>query len=221
MTRRPGICATITLVSLLACGTENSEIDGLVYAMKSGSFYGGISSSPAGILVQDGGAHQAEAFPTGSKVTLSASTGNLSTFVGWTGEGCSGTGTCEVVSKGPGFYQYVLATFRSTAPVPPFNLTFSAAPREVEAPIAQGTVLVEVPGSEIVECAVDADGRLLCDGQPSVSFASPTTVRLTATPGPASRFSGWLAYGCGTGPTCEVDVDDREVLVQAFFESVE
>jgi hypothetical protein len=221
MTRCPGICATFALVVLLACGTENSEIDGLVYAMKSGSFYGGISSSPAGILVQDGGAHQAEAFPTGSKVTLSASSGDKSTFVGWTGEGCSGTGTCEVVSKGPGFYQYVLATFRSTAPSPPFELTFSAAPREVDAPIAHGTVLVEVPGSETVACGVDADGRLLCDGQPSISFASPTTVRLTATPAAGSSFAGWLAYGCGTDPVCEVDVDDTQVLVQAFFETDE
>jgi hypothetical protein len=145
----------------------------------------------------------------------------MSTFVGWTGEGCSGAGTCEVVSKGPGFYQYVLATFQSTAASPPFQLTLSAAPREVEAPIAHGTVIMQVPGSETVACAVDADGRLLCDGQPSVSFGSQTRVRLTATPAAGSTFTGWLAFGCGTDPVCEVDVGDREVLAHAFFETIE
>lgn len=214
----------VLVLALYACSTQENGADGLVYAQKSGSFYGTLTSSPAGILVQDGGAHQAEAFDAGKTVTLMASTNGNSTFLGWTGEGCSGTGTCQVVSKGPGFYQYVLATFRSTAPAAPFALTLSAPPREAEpdgarsASLGDGTVTVEIPGADEVVCMRNADGLLLCNGQPSFSFNTPTTVRLTAHPEPGSTFTGWLAFGCGTDPLCQVEVDDTEVLAQVFFE---
>jgi hypothetical protein len=212
----------ILTFALYACTGEN-EADGLVYAMKSGSFYGSITSSPAGILVQDGGAHQAEAFDAGATVTLTASGSANSTFLGWTGEGCSGTSTCKVVSKGPGFYQYVLATFRSTTPAAPFGLSLANPPREAlpdgERPPSHGdgTVTVEIPDAEPVICTTN-DGRLLCDGQPSISFNTPTTVRLTATPATGSVFTGWLAFGCGVNPVCEVEVGDTDVLAQVFFE---
>ncbi len=35
-------------------------------------------------------------YPTGSRVTLTANPGNGSSFAGWSGGGCSGTGTCTV-----------------------------------------------------------------------------------------------------------------------------
>jgi hypothetical protein len=60
---------------------------------KSGNGTGTATSNPAGI---DCGATCSEKFATNSSVTLSAVADTGSTFTGWSGAGCSGTGTCVV-----------------------------------------------------------------------------------------------------------------------------
>src|SRR5206468_1353699 len=60
---------------------------------KSGTGTGTITSSPAGIAC---GATCAAAFTSGPAVTLTATPDASSTFSGWTGGGCSGTGPCTV-----------------------------------------------------------------------------------------------------------------------------
>ena len=60
---------------------------------KSGSGGGRVVSSPAGI---DCGATCSHLYQEGASVTLSATANATSTFTGWSGGGCSGTGTCEV-----------------------------------------------------------------------------------------------------------------------------
>lgn len=60
---------------------------------KSGTGTGTVSSDPAGINC---GASCSLFYPEGSTVTLSASATSGDTFTGWTGSGCSGTGTCIV-----------------------------------------------------------------------------------------------------------------------------
>lgn len=67
-----------------------------VYALsvtKDGTGTGAVTSSPAGI---DCGATCSADFVDGTVVTLSADADGNSTFVGWSGEACSGTGTCVV-----------------------------------------------------------------------------------------------------------------------------
>jgi subtilisin family serine protease len=59
----------------------------------SGSGSGSVTSSPAGI---DCGATCSAAFANGTSVTLTASADSGSKFSGWSGGGCSGTGTCQV-----------------------------------------------------------------------------------------------------------------------------
>ncbi len=60
---------------------------------KSGNGSGTVSSSPSGI---DCGATCQATFTSGENVTLTAAPATGSTFAGWTGSGCSGTGTCQV-----------------------------------------------------------------------------------------------------------------------------
>jgi subtilisin family serine protease len=60
---------------------------------KDGTGTGSVTSSPAGI---DCGATCTSSFGIGDQVTLTATPDSGSTFTGWTGGGCSGTGTCVV-----------------------------------------------------------------------------------------------------------------------------
>jgi hypothetical protein len=59
-----------------------------------GTGAGTITSSPAGIDCRINTCSQA--FTEGTKVILTATAGSGSTFEGWSGGGCSGTGTCVV-----------------------------------------------------------------------------------------------------------------------------
>ncbi|MES2223579.1 MAG: peptidoglycan-binding protein [Patescibacteria group bacterium] len=70
---------------------------------------GMITSTPAGIAC---GSTCSHSFASGSIVTLTASPGIGATFLGWTGGGCSGTGTCMVTMS---TITTVTATFLSEA----------------------------------------------------------------------------------------------------------
>jgi hypothetical protein len=60
---------------------------------KSGTGSGTVTSSPSGINCGSGCSMD---YAEGTTVTLTAATGTGSTFSGWSGGGCSGTGTCVI-----------------------------------------------------------------------------------------------------------------------------
>ena len=60
---------------------------------RSGDGTGTVSSSPAGI---DCGSTCLANYDYDASVTLTATPGASSTFTGWSGSGCSGTGTCQI-----------------------------------------------------------------------------------------------------------------------------
>src|SRR5205823_12633677 len=60
---------------------------------KAGNGQGLVTSLPTGI---DCGTDCSEAYTRGASVTLSATPSAGHTFVGWSGGGCSGTGSCNV-----------------------------------------------------------------------------------------------------------------------------
>ena len=77
---------------------------------KSGSGSGTVTSSPAGINC---GADCSENYIDGTSVTLTASVSGGSTFTGWSGAGCSGTGICVVTMNSA---QSVTANFNANSP---------------------------------------------------------------------------------------------------------
>jgi hypothetical protein len=78
---------------------------------KNGTGGGIVVSSPAGI---DCGSTCQAVFGSGTSVVLTATAASGSTFAGWTGGGCSGTGTCTVSDEST-----VTATFNTIPPPPP------------------------------------------------------------------------------------------------------
>ncbi len=77
---------------------------------KSGSGAGAVTSSPPGINC---GSTCSHAYNQGTVVTLTANPAAGSTFTGWSGGGCSGTGTCTVnISSN----RSVTATFTAQPP---------------------------------------------------------------------------------------------------------
>ena len=83
---------------------------------KAGSGSGSVTSSPAGI---DCGATCAASFGSGTSVTLTAVADSGSTFSGWSGGGCSGTGSCMVAISAA---TTVTATFGATVAANPVRL---------------------------------------------------------------------------------------------------
>jgi hypothetical protein len=71
------------------CGTTNYALA----VTKNGTGLGTVTSNPTGISC---GTDCTENYTSGTSVTLAAYPGLSSSFAGWSGGGCSGTGTCAV-----------------------------------------------------------------------------------------------------------------------------
>ncbi len=81
--------------------------------MRTGIGSGTVTSSPTGINC---GSTCSSSFDTGTQVTLTATAAAGSTFAGWSGGGCSGTGVCVFTLNGD---TTVTATFSASSPPPP------------------------------------------------------------------------------------------------------
>jgi hypothetical protein len=77
-----------------------------LHISKNGTGTGTVTSSPAGISC---GSTCSHSYPSGTQVTLTAKAAVGSTFAGWSGSGCSGTGTCKVKMSAA---KSVTATFK-------------------------------------------------------------------------------------------------------------
>jgi hypothetical protein len=87
-------------------------------AAKSGSGSGTVTSDPAGISC---GSDCTETYPQDQSVTLAAAANLGSIFTGWSGGGCSGTGSCEVTMN---------ANITVTAAFIPTNVPPEISPKE-------------------------------------------------------------------------------------------
>jgi hypothetical protein len=129
----------------------------------------------------------------GTQVTLSATADTGSTFLGWSGEGCSGTGTCTVTISGA---RNVTAAFMNNS-----NLL---------------TVTKAGTGIGIVSAST---GTLLWIGSTGTATYADygMQVTLTATADPGSMFTGWSGEGCSGTGTCTVNMTVERNITATFM----
>ncbi len=156
---------------------------------------GSVTSSPSGI---DCGTTCSAAFASGTSVTLTAVASGGSTFTGWSGEGCSGTGTCTVSLTAN---RAVTATFSGGSgatrfyPVTPCRVVDT---RNANGPLggpaiaAGGTRAFPIGG----QCGIPTDAAAV---SLNVSVTGPTsTGSLTLYPGTATApLTTTVSYGAG------------------------
>ena len=148
---------------------------------------GTVTSTPAGIAC---GTACAAAFATGTPVTLTAAPAAGWVFAGWSGGGCTGTGSC------------VLTLTTATT----VTATFARAPvtlAVVRAGAGSGTV-------------TSAPAGIACGVTCSASFPSGGAVVLTATPAAGSTFGGWSGGGCAGTGTCTLTPVSATTVVATF-----
>ncbi len=148
---------------------------------------GSIGSAPAGITCPS---DCTEAFAAGTNVTLTATPASGFQFTGWSGAGCTGTGTCVVTMNAAAS---VTASFTAVA-TGQFALTVVRQ--------GSGTVTSSTAG---INCGTDC----------SETYPQGTSVTLTATPSSGATFSGWSGACTGTG-TCTVAMSATRTVTATF-----
>ncbi len=154
--------------------------------IRAGTGSGTVTSAPAGINC---GTSCSAPYPSGTAVTLSATPAAGSTFAGWSGGGCTGTGSCTVTLTAT---TTVTATFTQT-----FTLTVS------KAGTGSGTVSSTPAG-------------ITCGTSCSASYASGTSVTLSAAPANGSTFTGWSGGGCSGTGSCNVTLTIATTVTATF-----
>ena len=127
---------------------------------------------------------------SGTVVPITASAGLHSTFDGWSGAGCSGTGDCVVTMDAS---KQVTATFTLIT----YTLDVNKAGD------GDGTVSSTPAG---IDCGTDC----------SESFVEDTVVSLTATASTGSIFGGWSGAGCSGTGDCAVTMDATREITATF-----
>ena len=158
-----------------------------LHVVMSGSGSGTVTSSPTGINC--GGTCSAP-FTLGTDITLTATPDATSTFTGWTGAACAGTGICTVSMTAT---QTVTATFTRT----PYALTVT------KTGTGTGTV-------------TSTSGIINCGSACSAQFDAGTSVTLIAEPDLTSTFAGWTGCTSSTGATCTVTINAAGTVTATF-----
>jgi hypothetical protein len=128
-------------------------------------------------------------FDPDTKVVLTATPAANSTFTGWSGGGCSGTGTCTVVLADS---VEVRAEFTANS-----KLTVTLAGNGAGA-------VKSVPAG--IDCGTTC----------SVAVTKGSSIQLVATPAVGSVFGGWSGGGCtGTG-ACTTTVTAATTVIATF-----
>ncbi|HEY2848516.1 MAG TPA: hypothetical protein VGI97_01465, partial [Gemmatimonadaceae bacterium] len=171
-------------VNATATSTQNT-----LTVTEAGTGSGTVTSSPAGINC---GSACAANFDAGTIVTLTASPAAGSSFSGWSGGGCSGTGTCAVT---------VTAATSVTS-------TFALTPTQFHL-----TVATTGNGSGTV---TSTDARINCGSTCASDYDAGTVVTLNATPGAGSSFIGWAGGGCSGTGACTVTMAAATTVTAVF-----
>ena len=174
-----------------ACGAT-AQAFGLSVVM-NGTGSGVVISDPSAILC---GTTCSGTFASGTAVLLTATPATGSTFAGWSGGGCTGTGQCTV-------------TVTSTTGV---TATFNVAPVSSTQPSQPLTLTVGVSGKGKV---TSTPAGINCGKTCSATYPSGTAVTLTATPGAGFFFRGWSGACTGTD-SCVVSMTTAQTVTATF-----
>lgn len=163
-----------------------ANFDPLLAVAVAGSGIGAVSISSQPVCSSSGtcanGAARLYAFPTGSTVVLTASTGEASAFNGWSGDaGCATASTCTVTLNG---YEAIVATFSANG-VGPYPLA-------VAVPAGGGTVTSTPAGIQTGAGAYRS------------TFTANSFVTLATAAAAGYRFAGWANGGCSGLSPCVV-----------------
>jgi len=157
--------------------------------IKLGFGDGTVSSDPSGIPACT--ATCTANFVPGTRVTLSATPNNGSTFAGW-GGACDGMGACNVIMDAN---RTVTATFD-----PPLNAS---------------RLTIQKTGTGSGRIASIPNG-IDCGSRCVALFAQGTSVRLTVNPDTGSVFTGWTTGPCMLGVPCVVVMDTDQTIIANF-----
>jgi hypothetical protein len=154
---------------------------------KGGTGSGTVTSNPAGI---DCGSDCSETYNYNTSVTLTAASATGSTFTGWSGYTCPGTGTCIVLMDAA---RSVTANFTLNT----YALTIT------KTGTGSGTVTSNPEG---IDCGSDC----------SETYDYNTSVTLTAAADTGSTFTDWSGYTCPGTSTCTVLIDAAKSVTSNF-----
>jgi hypothetical protein len=181
-----GTCVVTMDAAKSVTATFNSDPYVLTLT-KAGTGNGTVSSSPTGINC---GSTCSSSYDYNTLVTLTAAPSAGSTFTGWSGSGCSGTGSCVVTMDAA---KSVTATFTLNT----YVLTVSKS----------GTGSGSVTGSPT---------GINCGSTCSASYNYNTQVTLTATASAGSTFTGWSGSSCNGTGSCVVTMDAAKSVTATF-----
>ncbi len=182
-----GAC-TVTMGAAALVSATFTRITYLLSVGRAGTGGGTVASTPAGI---DCGATCAASYDTGTAVTLSATPDATSIFGGWSGAGCSGTGSCIVTVDAA---RSVTATFTRITYLLSVGLNGTG-----------GGMVTSTPAG--ISCTAGA-----CPA----SYDAGTTVVLTATPDATSTFAGWSGGVCSGAGNCAVTMSGATSVTATF-----
>ena len=162
-----------------ACGTTPQTF-GLA-VVRAGTGSGTVTSTPAGITC---GTSCAASYASGTGVTLTAAAASGSTFGGWSGGGCSGTGSCNVTLSAA---TTVTATLTSTSSTPSLQSVSWTNPINVT---PTGNSIQKTSGCDGCEDAGSSSLQQILSGDGYLEFTASETTTL--------RFVGLSVGDTGT-----------------------
>ena len=176
---------------ILNMGGQTSPLCGVLTVTKTGTAAarGTVTSTPSGIIC---GTDCKERYDFNKLIDLNAVAAAGTIFAGWSGGGCSGTGTCQVTMNAA---KTVTATFNTSPLTKILTVTKTGG--------GAGTV-TSLPSG------------ISCGATCSKAYPVNTNVQLSQIPTASSIFTGWSGGGCSGTGGCTVLMNVAKTVTASF-----